>query len=294
MGEERVRYELLGNLAIEVEVGCGSVGQWSRVGEDRLAELVSVVDEGLLRVLRADRDAVGLVDSRLEEGVVVGDLEAAEGAFADALHPEFLLDILPLEDAFAIWGDLGGIIVERDDDLAVLERRVVLHESLHVDRDHHSEPAVEVDNIWSPAQFASRLEDAACEEDSAFVVIVEEGVSLRVGDSSLACEEVIVVDEVDLHSSGGDASDLDDEGVVGIVDDDIKARESDNLVEHVASFVDVAEAWHKSTDVATSLDDSLRELARQASYRAVREVGFNLLRDVQNFRILHILLISRR
>ena len=79
-------------------------------------------------------------------------------------------------------------------------------------------------------------------------------------------EEIVVVDEIDLHASRLDGCYLDDQRVISVVDDQIHSREADNLMQLVASLVDVAEFRHKRSDLATSFLNALRQVSADCSY----------------------------
>ena len=233
---------------VEVVVGGDVVGV-ARVVEDGFAGGFGVVDEFGVGCWGADSDAVGEVDGGLHEGHVVGNLDFLEGFLVYALDPEFTVHVVPVA--------LPLVVVEAYDDFGFGEVGVFLAHQSGVDGDHCGEPSVEVYEVGDPSEFLSGFECASGEEYGSFVVVGEEFVGVWVGDGAFTAEEVVVVDEVDLHACGLYACDLDEEWVVGVVDNDVEAGETDDFVELVASLVDAAESGHESADFPSAFHDSL-------------------------------------
>ena len=96
--------------------------------------------------------------------------------------------------------------------------------------------------------FADGFNHATVEEDGAIVVVLAELAVLVEYHVFLFGEEVIVIDEVDLHSGFLDRGDLDDQGVVGVVDDEVHSRQADHFVKLVAPFVDDTVSRHENPD----------------------------------------------
>ena len=74
----------------------------------------------------------------------------------------------------------------------------------------------------------------------------------------------VVIDEINLHASLLDRRYLDDQGMIGIVDDQVHAREPDHLVKLVASFVDQAKSRHEGADLVSGVLNALWQLASDA------------------------------
>lgn len=71
-------------------------------------------------------------------------------------------------------------------------------------------------------------------------------------------EVVIVVDEVYLHTCRLDRGNLDDERVIGIVNDEVHAGESYHFMQLVSAFVDISPFGHKRSDFSAFFLNSLR------------------------------------
>ena len=68
--------------------------------------------------------------------------------------------------------------------------------------------------------------------------------------------------------------------MVGVVDYDIDAAQADNLMELVASFVDIAVFRHEGANFGSFFLHGLRELSAEGAQRCRGQVWFNLLGDV--------------
>ena len=101
-----------------------------------------------------------------------------------------------------------------------------------------------MDDIRCPAKLLHCFENASCEEDRSFAIVLEE-FAVVVAVNALAMEIVLVVDEIYLHSRCRYRCDLDHERSVHFVDHDVHAGKSDHLVELILSFVDASVAWHE-------------------------------------------------
>ena len=188
-------------------------------------------------------DAVGVADSRLGEGHVVEVFEHAEVFGCSAVGFEFAFHI-GAEATFE------GVVGERENRLGAGEEGVFLVDASQVEGDHAREPAGEMDEVRLPSQFSHGFEGAASEEEDAFVVVGIE-FTIFVEEAFVVGEIFLVVDEVDLHACRGDRADLDDELVVGVVDDKVHAREADDLMELVFAFVNIAETRHENSNFAS-------------------------------------------
>ena len=73
-------------------------------------------------------------------------------------------------------------------------------------------------------------------------------------------------------------SDLDDQGVVGIIDDDVHAREPDHLVQLVAALGYHAVFGHEGTLLDAMLFDALGEQAANLRQAPFGNVGRDFLR----------------
>ena len=152
---------------------------------------------------------------------------------------------------------LEGLVVEGVNDFRPGETGVVEVFALEIEGSQGGEPTVAVDDVGHPAELADGFIDATNEEDGAFV-IVGKSVARFVGECGFSVEEVFVIYEVDLHTGHLYGGYFDDKWVIGVVDDEIHARESDHFVELVPTFVDASVFGHKSSDLIASLLHSLR------------------------------------
>ncbi len=107
----------------------------------------------------------------------------------------------------------------------------------HVKRSESCYPADAVHDVGAPAELADGLDSASDEENGAFVVYfgpVYGFMLCRV----VAVEKVIVVDKIYLQACGLQCGHFNDERVVGVVNDNVHARETNHFVQLVASLVD--------------------------------------------------------
>ena len=174
-----------------------------------------------------------------------------------------------------------SVAVERHHDLDIAEDRVVGEDPLQIDGDHGREPSVAMHDGGGPAQFLDRLQHAAGEEDGPFVV-VREIIALGVGQHGLAREIVVVVDEVDLYAGCRDRGHLDDQLVIVVVDDEVHAREADDLVQLVPALVDAAVAGHEGADFVSVFLHCLRQRTAKPGTLRFGKIGGDFLTDVQN------------
>ena len=79
-------------------------------------------------------------------------------------------------------------------------------------------------------------------------------------------EVIIVIDEIDLHPGRLDAGYLDDERMIGFVDDEVHSRQADHLVQLVAAFVNGSETGHEGADLVARILDSLRQITSNHSH----------------------------
>ena len=137
-----------------------------------------------------------------------------------------------------------------------------------------------VDKVWTPAQLLYRLQHAAgIEDDTLIVVFVIH--AILVHHLQTVLEVIVIINEIDLHTGRLDGSHLDNQRMVGIINDQIHTREADHLVQLVAAFVDGTPLGHEGAYFATVLLNSLRQCAAQQRYLVLCHVGSNLLRDEQ-------------
>ena len=134
-----------------------------------------------------------------------------------------------------------------------------------------------VDDVGRPALFFHRLDDAAVEEHDAVVVVFAEFAVIIVRCVFLLREEVVIVDKVDLHSGFLDGSHPNDEGVVGLVDDEVHARQPDHFMKLVATFVNVAIARHEDPDFLSFFLSGLGQVPPYQTLRSLRQVGSDFL-----------------
>ena len=159
--------------------------------EDGFAGFLDVGEEPFLDVL-GEGDAVGVVDSGLDDLVVAGFAEMFEPRGRDV-------------GLFQLLGEVGrelvGELVGQDgeDDLSALQQGIVFIDGFHEQRHEGGDPAVAVDDVGVPSQLADGLDDSFGVEDGAGVVIgIEHAIGVVV--LGLPFEEVLAVDEVNLHS----------------------------------------------------------------------------------------------
>jgi len=143
-----------------------------------------------------------------------------------------------------------------------------------------------VDDVRSPAQLADRFQNATHKEQAAFVVVGKH-CAFVVFQNGLALEVRVVVNEVNLNACRRDGRHLDDQGVVGVVDVQVHPGETNDLVKLVATFVDFSETWHEHANLLSFLMRSLGQLPRNMAHCGFREVGGEVLRNVEDTRLTH-------
>jgi hypothetical protein len=91
---------------------------------------------------------------------------------------------------------------------------------------------------------------------------------------------VLIVDEVYLHPGRGDGSDFDDQWVIRVIDVEVHAAETDDLMKLVTALVDDAETGHEYADFSASLMDPLRNVPACLADGALRKERLNCLTNV--------------
>ncbi len=170
------------------------------------------------------------------------------------------------------------VVVQGEDHLRAPERRLVPVGPLDVERSQRRHPPVTMDDVRAPAQLLDGLEHAAGIEDGARVVVFILH-PLVVHHLQPVLEIVVVVDEIDLHAGRLDRSHLDDERVVGIVDDKVHARQPDYLVQLVPAFVDVPPLGHERPDFSSPFLNGLRQAPAHARHLGLGHIRSNFLRN---------------
>ena len=158
---------------------------------------------------------------------------------------------------------------------------VKVNELLQHATEHHYGVAamntINYETIKCAIAAAENLEHAACEKDGAHVV-VGIFVALAVGKEALALEEVVVVDEVDLHPGRLYAGHFDYQRVVGVIYYQVHARQSDNFVQLISAFVHQAVARHEGAYLFAPFEDALRKVPADAGYLRLGQIGHYFLR----------------
>jgi hypothetical protein len=106
---------------------------------------------------------------------------------------------------------------------------------------------VAVNNAGIPTQFFDCLEDTPGKESRPLIVVFEK-FTVFVFKFRFSLEIVIIIYEIYLHACLLNGGHFDNQWAVGVVDDNVHPRKSDNLVQLVAPFVDVPVFWHKGPD----------------------------------------------
>ena len=114
-----------------------------------------------------------------------------------------------------------------------------------------------VDDVGTPTQFLHRFQYAAGIEDGTGIIVFIL-FTIFVCYLQAVLKVVIVVDEVYLHTCRLDRGNLDDERVIGIVNDEVHAGESYHLMQLVSAFVDISPFGHKRSDFSAFFLNSLR------------------------------------
>jgi len=143
-----------------------------------------------------------------------------------------------------------------------------------------------MDDIRRPSELFDRFKNALREKDGPFIVVAEE-LTVLVAVNGLSMKILLTVDEVDLHPRRWDGSDLDDERMVGIVDDKVHSGKPDNLVQLMPPFVDLPVPGSEDPDLLASFVDPLRKIPADAGEFVLGKERGHFLRNVENLRLFH-------
>ena len=77
----------------------------------------------------------------------------------------------------------------------------------------------------------------------------------------LSLEEVFIVDEIYLHAGCLNGRYLNDQRVIGIINDEIHTRKPDYFVQLVAAFINATELGHESPNFTTAFLYALRQVS---------------------------------
>ena len=179
---------------------------------------------------------------------------------------------------------LVGHVVDREDGLDGLEKRILIENRLQIGRDKPRLPIVAMDDIWLPAEPPQCLEHAAAEENEPFVVVLVIFSSHRALVDAVAAEVVGVVEEVDLdlflqvHDEGG----LDISRVYSVPDGNWNVLEPDDVVETKPPFADKSVPGHHNADLVPKVFDGFGQCARDVCKSAGLGKRLDLTRHKQN------------
>ena len=244
------------------------------IGENRLLDGLQMGLNLRMKVVGADHDAVGIVDGGLGQVDVIAFLEIFEvfGRHAWQFHHlvKARLEVL-----------LEAVVIDGVNNFRLVEERVVadIHGTLDVDWHQSRNPAMAVDDVGRPIEFLHRFDDATGKEDTAIVVVVAKHAFFVIHQVLLLREEIVVVDEINLHPRLLDGGHFDNQRVVRIIDDEVHAREANHLVELVAAFVDDTVTRHEDSDFLTAFLCGLRKIATNEAHRRFRQIGCDFLMD---------------
>jgi len=115
-----------------------------------------------------------------------------------------------------------------------------------------------MDDIRCPTQFLNCFQNTLREEDHAHVVIGEH-VHVLVVEKRLAMKKLLIINEVHLKSDLRNAGHLDDQGVIGIVDNQIHSAQTDHFVQLMATLVDFTIPGHEDAGFFSAFVDGLRK-----------------------------------
>ena len=136
-----------------------------------------------------------------------------------------------------------------------------------------------MDDVRRPVEFLHRFDDATGEEDATAVVVLAKHALLVIHQVFFLREEIVVVDEINLHSRFLDGGHLDNERVVGVVDDEVHTRKANHLMELVPPLVDDAVAGHENPDFLSAFLCGLGQITTDEAHRGFRQIGCDFLMD---------------
>ena len=121
------------------------------------------------------------------------------------------------------------------DDLGVAEGGIIAIEGADVNRGQRRNPSRALNDVRHPTHLADRLDDGTHKEHAALVIVIRRTVHLQLIDAT-AGKIILVIDEIDLEMGLLQGCHLDDQRVIGIIDDDIHAGQTDHLVQLVTAL----------------------------------------------------------
>lgn len=143
-----------------------------------------------------------------------------------------------------------------------------------------------MDNIGYPPQFFHGLHNAAHKEYAALVVVVEV-FSFVVDQEILPQEIVVVIDKIDLHAGRLYRCHLDNQRMIGIIDDKVHSRQTYHLMQLIATLIDITVFGHESTDFPPSLLNALRQISTYRCNFRIGKIRSHLLRNEQHLFCFH-------
>ena len=114
-------------------------------------------------------------------------------------------------------------------------------------------------DVGFPTQLLDGFNGTAHEEDAALVVQFGRKFCFQTF-VRIALEIVVVVNEVHLHSGGLQCGNFDNQRVVGVINNQVHTRETDNFMQLVASFVDASVFWHECSHFVASFLHAVRHV----------------------------------
>ena len=135
-----------------------------------------------------------------------------------------------------------------------------------------------MDDIGRPLQLLDGFQDATRIESGTLGIVLVL-LAILVGRNPAPHEEVVVVNEVYLHSCCRNACHLDDEGMVRVVNHNVHSAQPNDLMQLVATLVDGAPFGHEGAYLPTLLLYCLRQESAHLSHLCLGHKRQHLLCD---------------
>lgn len=152
-------------------------------------------------------------------------------------------------------------VVDGENGLDILKKRVVCVHRLQVCRDKPALPIVAMDDVRLPAESLERFENPTAEKNEALVVVFVILFSFRALVETIPTEIVVVIEKVylDLVFLVGDKRGLDVCGMCNGTDGNRNIFQADNIVEAEFPFTDESVPGHHDAYLVPQFFDRFRE-----------------------------------
>ena len=143
-----------------------------------------------------------------------------------------------------------------------------------------------MNNIGYPTEFFYCLHHPSHKEYATLVIVVKI-FSLIIDKDIFPLEIVVVIDKIDLHTSRLYRCHLDNQRVIGIVDNQVHSRKTNYLVQLITPLIDITVLGHKSAYLSPFFLNTLRQVPTYRGNFRIGKIRGHLLRNEQNLFCFH-------